>query len=80
MAPKKDPSQLSTNKHTQNERKRRANKTGYEKQLLNLKRANQGKIEYQVKKIKKSDAYATADEAERQQMLENSKNTVIADL
>lgn len=80
MAPKKDPSQLSTNKHTQNERKRRANKTGFERKLLNLQRANQGKIDYQAKKIKKSDAYIVADEAERKRILDNSKDSITAQL
>lgn len=80
MPPKKDSSLLSTNKHTQNELQRRANKSGFDKKLLQLKRANQGKIDYQAKKVKATDRFAAGDEAEQKRMLAESKEQIIAKL
>jgi hypothetical protein len=78
--PKKDPSKLSNNPHTLAERKRRANKIGFDNQLEKRKRSNQAAVDYRVKQLKATNEFKIADPAAQAQMKAAVKEEVIAKL
>jgi predicted MarR family transcription regulator len=68
--------ELSTNPHTVKARKREKSMQGIELAIEKAKRADQAAITYALKKLKKTDKWESASEAERAEMKKASAATV----
>ena len=80
MGPVKDLDKLSKNPHTAKERQRRLNKSGFDRELLNKKLANNSRVSYACKKLKATDAFKAASADEQKTQLVELKAKVMADL
>ena len=76
MAPKKDPSQLSTNPKTVRELQRRQNKTGFAAEIMKAKRNDDAAILYAKKQLKLTPAWINATPEDQVQQLTDCTKTV----
>ena len=74
--PRKDPTQLSTNKHTKRARDRVSKLTGNDLLLFKAKSRDASAISTSKRKLLASDVYKAASEPDRRRMVEDDKRLV----